>query len=937
MPDRNMNFADIHPWFFDLDYVRGRYEEAQSLSNERLLAEILDPSNPTPFSPNVLFDDIHCRTVCGQDSGTENGVLQYLQVGLPRGVSPNPIFDPAFYLSRHVHLPQDPVVAIRDCLSRLREGADLSAVHPFIDEAYLRHQQELSTPNGFHNALFSGAFFVERPHPLVDLGYLGRQLDQRFENYRDTFAAYWMAEEDVSTHVLFDLDFYRAQLGEDHGIKRAVYHYLVSDGAHSPQPLFDPDFYVKDAEDRFEITPQRPFEHYITHGQQAGLNPSAFFETEHYRARIGECDVPLEHFLQGGHSSATGLSIVRFAQSQLHAQASANTGLAMETLLATRPEMVPSQVIPEFDPVYWKNQNKGDLATQEEPAAIRDHYLRHGNPKQRPPNGLINVKYIAEQLAFLGVDDESPVKAYFQRGWHLRRRVMFALDNLDDTAINRTLSAALRLQLGALGLDVVIVTRASGALSREFSNCAHIWHLPPKNQKGYEAHLRNSLARLRQALSGNLPEIAFFQTDQDLSLLEVLHDLAGKNVVFSKMWPEPDSEDAAQLLEKHVDHVLTSQAGQDGGPKSLPGGISASSTLGYTTGVLLGARQAQKPPSRVEMRERLGVASDAFVVAGQGPFSLDSGIDFFGVIGAKFRTEWACERDVHFIWAGDGPTYANTAHFYGTYFAELSDQSEVFTTVKDMDLAEVLAASDVFLDTKRGGGDANVRAYAQNLGLATISISGARGDIQPGGEAAICSPFALPEIVSRLKGLAEQVENDLAIDQQDFPKIKPVMAFLSELNHCSSALSLQEPFLKQLLFSPPQRVLVIAGASVAKVLADLDAERETKLPTGPIRFTRHQLMTSPLSMGAKAALHVDGATEYNVRGLSAGLSVQDIASFDRVLWVLDGVQSELAEIYNFADLTDEILVANADIISEMAALNPRIADRMRFQEGLTSC
>ncbi|MEP5153135.1 hypothetical protein, partial [Planktotalea sp.] len=331
------DFANTHRWFFDLEFVRTRNKNAENLSDDAIIESILDPGNQDPYAPNVLFDAEHCSTALGVTRNLENVVLRYLQEGMRRGVSPNPLFDPSFYLSQCTHLLQNPSAAIEDCLNRVRRNERLPCFHPFFDEDFICKDCDFGAPAAFYSALFGGDIYEVRSHALVDFDHLGHQLNRTFESYREALAAYWDAEHDVSTHVLFDLDFYRAQLGKDTDIRRGVYHYLVSNTQHSPQPLFDPSFYRQAAKETFGQLPERPYEHYVQQGQYCGLDPSPFFDTQHYSSQTNCEDAPLEHFLRDGHLSASGHALLRFAQSRLHAAASNHSDTAVEALLATEP------------------------------------------------------------------------------------------------------------------------------------------------------------------------------------------------------------------------------------------------------------------------------------------------------------------------------------------------------------------------------------------------------------------------------------------------------------------------------------------------------------------------------------------------------------------------------------------------------------------------
>ncbi|MEP5154698.1 hypothetical protein, partial [Planktotalea sp.] len=567
----------------------------------------------------------------------------------------------------------------------------------------------------------------------------------------------------------------------------------------------------------------------------------------------------------------------------------------------------------------------------------RDHYLRFGFLNQRAPNGLLNRTYIAEQIAFMWGDNSAPITHYFRQGWHLRNRVLFVVDDLEDTSINRTLAAALRLQLGTIDLDVVVVTRAGGSLEKEFTRFAHIWHLPAKiGGAKDDPHLQNNYARLRHALKGNPPQIGYIQADQDLHLLADLGDICAKNVLFSNASPLKFSQDLEQALAGGLDHILSASLAETDLKETALQQIDVTPTQGYAGNVLSAQTFAPETARRNEIRAKLDISDDAYVVVGSGSFSLENGIDFFGVVGARLATDWSRDRDLHFVWVGDGPKYANTNYFYANYFAELSGNPHLFQTVDNLELKEVLAASDVYLDTKRDGTASSTLSYAQKMGLATITMGRAHSEQMQDDKRKACRPFDLQEITSTLSELAETVVSDIGIEHPQSVETDFAIAFLGDLNACARSVGFKDLFVSRLLFNPAQRVLVVSGTSFLNKLLSAGLSPKQPSQVGQLKFRPRQLSRSNLPIGIKAALHVGGAIEYTARALNAELSASIFGHYDKVLWVLDGTQNEVAEIYRLGNLAEEILVANDTFISEMMNINPSIAAKMRFQKEVLS-
>ncbi len=932
MHSEALGLARICSWFFDLDFVRAMNDQACELSDDMLIATMLDPENHAPYAPNMLFDAAYCRSALGLRGDGENVVLRFLVEGMNRGVSPNPLFDPDFYLLHRPRLPQKPGAAIKDCLARLGRNETLSPFHPFLDEAFMRQQRDFGAPVDFYKRLFAGEISEKRAHPLVDFEYLSIELKIDFKTCGQVIAAYWDSSVDVSTHVLFDLDYYQSHIGKEFGIRRAAYHYLVSDAKQSPQPLFDVDYYAGAAEKVFGYSPVRPFEHYICHGQNAGIDPSPFFEAEHYRAHAECPGSALEHFLSGGYLAAPGHSLLQFSHSRLYAKASLHPDVATESLLARRSGAVPQEVMPVFDPVYWKNKSD-DLASDADPALIRDHYLRFGYPENKSPNGLLNKAYISEQIAFLGDDNSAPINYYFRQGWHLRPRVLFAVDDLEDTAINRSLCVALRLQLGDPKLEVVIVARAGGALESKFRRFAQIWMLMSKTANGHDAHFRNNIARLRNGLGGNLPELAFIQADKNLFLLESLRDLSARNVLMSDTLALPFDKDGSTPLSETADHFLCRFITKNGRMHSPPSEVGVTFTQGYTLKVPAGGALSPGCGQGGGVRARLGISEDAFLVVGCGSLDLEDGIDIFGFINAKVTAIATDRMDICFVWVGDGPKYPHTPYFYGSYFSRLSGESKIFQTVNNIDILQALQEANAYLETSREVSDSATLSYARQMGLATVTARCAPVRRSPDEKNTTSETFDFVGAAAELLRLAETTENGETLDAAQLSEIGHAMNFLGELNTCARSVGQKEPFLSLLPFSPPNKVLVVAGVLAFEKLLPLDISPTRRHQRAPIRFFARQITRSNLTIGFKAALHVNGATEYCVKLLNADLTPADLGDFDTVIWILDGTETELADTYRLGNFAEEIWVADDQLIATMTQANPNIAARMRFHEG----
>jgi capsular polysaccharide biosynthesis protein len=116
----------------------------------------------------------------------------------------------------------------------------------------------------------------------------------------------------IARSGLFDLNWYRGQLGADAGselsLKRAILHYL-STGAQrglDPNPFFDTDWYLRTNPDVARAG-FNPLAHFLEWGAREKRNPSKQFDVVRYEKSYPELAPaginPLAHFLQYGKAN----------------------------------------------------------------------------------------------------------------------------------------------------------------------------------------------------------------------------------------------------------------------------------------------------------------------------------------------------------------------------------------------------------------------------------------------------------------------------------------------------------------------------------------------------------------------------------------------------------------------------------------------------------
>ena len=922
-----LELAETNDWFFDLDFVRSEYPEAQELSDKAIIRKILDPENSSVFDPNLLFDGHFYRRITSAEVSFKNPVAHFLSKGIDQGYSPNHCFDTLYYLK---NLPSSPLslrAAFKDAVARLKTGSILPAFHPFISEEYLRLQNELGKSSDFYRQLFRGNFFSPNPHPLFDINYFGQLVQKQFESFADAFNHYWQSEEDLSTHALFESEFYRSQLPGADRIRRAVYHYLVSDEPHSPQPLFDSAFYISTARTTLGETPKRPFEHFLTKGQLAGLAPSPFFDADYYRQQTHCGPNALQHYLEGGHRSAEAHPMVSFTEARMLSYAAHDPERSTLSRLIEWPDELPLNITPEFDPTYWKRKLRKVLPAENSKIQLRNHYLRFGYPSGLRPNWLISERYIALQARIKNEKDENLIQHYFRNGWHRRPRVIIALQSFEDTPSNRTWLEILSGQTPATAIEIIVVTQSPGPLSTEFCQYAHVWQVAkPAENDPAGTQLKLSIARLHETLRANPPDIIFAEWESGSSLAGMFNQFDAPKVLFGGSTLELATEEDAEQISAAANLVWSLSGAVSNHLARLFDASSIHILGGYRPG----------PHSRSQTRHRLGIGSNAMLVVGSGPLDIASGVDLFGAIAAKYFTTPTPEPDVYFAWQGSGPIHPNTPAFYARYTVDIAAGPGKLHILTDVDRQNVLAAADIYLDVGRHRVESDACDDIRTMDLPIIQMSDT-----PDDDSLTFSPYDLEGAVTTLAQLIGNLKQQHLFSQQtpaDTTHQSELTEFVNSFNECTRTLDVNLAFIEAASTPKHQNLLVLLNNSRLNRIRETEPmKRYISLPHS-VRLSQSHLQHVDIPEGSKNLLDAENSCdlvfctpEHAIR------NAESIGNFDRVLWLLESGDAALEEISRLGHICNQIAVDNPELISSMETLNPGVAALMTYDHGEIPC
>ena len=699
-------FLDTHRSFFDLDFIRAQKGKGTRAKDATLLAEMLDAQNEQPLAPNPLFD---AKRAAKRLPG--NPLRTYLDRPELHGIWPNPMFCPAYFARCHPAASGDLRSPVTRALELLQHGP--LQCHPMVDPARLRAGLGADTEHAMWWQLMLDEADAVSPHLLVDLDYVARTQSGPIASVRSFFEAYHEAEDDFSTHPLFDVAHYREAVGAQEPGFRAVFHYLAMRAPVSPHPAIDADYYRERVWKRLGTGVIRLLEHYLTTGAALGLDPSPYFRTAFYTALCGAVDTPLRHYAEGGwrilptHGIFDGHAFLSDGEADAGPETSALYQLGRADV-----EIAPAQAS-FFDAELYAARHvpeAGDFDT------ALQHYMRYGIHANFAPNGLISEAYIRRHLMDgLAADAEAdgPFTVYLDKKMRHRPRILVGFDILDETLEVRSWLGVLSLLADEAAVEVIVVALRHGPLTEAFEQVAHVWTVLSEHAPEDRARLTaEGFAKLAWLLSDNPPGCAIAQTAEDSALFKVMRVHYPRCVaMLTGVVDRYDPEIRALLEGSDVTKIAALPVA------SLEGDVQH--------GMLCHPDLALAPQPRPALKDSLlramGLPMDTQIVLGAGPLVFDSGIDFFSNVAVRVldHEDWA-DRVV-FLWVGDGPHWSGTPSFYARHRVRVAGHLGRFSLRNDATLARYLSVADVYLNFSDRDDAAAAVMEACGAGVAVLS------------------------------------------------------------------------------------------------------------------------------------------------------------------------------------------------------------------------
>ena len=902
---------EVNRWFFDLDFVRNEYPEADTLSDKAIVRKILDPHNTSPHDPNPLFQCEFYRRVIDESDKQQNPVLHFLAEGVNQGISPNHCFDTLYYLKQNSESGLTAKGALQDALARLRRNDNLPSFHPFIDEKYILSFCDLESPLDFYYRLFRGNYFVANPHPLVDITYLSEKAETKFESFASAFDYYWNLEKDVSTHIIFDVDYYRSQLPKDDVVRRAVYHYLISDDPHSPQPLFESHYYISLVAETGAKVPERPLEHFLSCGQAAGIAPSPLFDTKYYREQTGCGLNVLQHYLEGGHLEFETHPMVCHTEARLLSNASLDPAHSIGYRLVVSPRQIPISVTPDFHPGYWKRKSHEPLPTDATRNDLRNHYLKFGYPAGKAPNTLISTSYIAQQAQLQDVVSLNHIQFYYRSSWNRRKRILVALHSFQNNPVNRKWLDILNVQTRDPSIEVVVVGQTPGPLWKEFSQVSHVWRVPKSSEA--EPHvdtLHRSITLLHKILQSNMPVVSFVEADIDLQLASIFKSLTAPIVLFGEVGLLKICKENEEQVASIADLVWSQSEHEASQFQKTISETGVSFCEGYTP-------QAEL---RDETRALLGIQPETIVVVGSGMLNYESGVDIFGAIAAELFVDIPLECDVKFIWQGVGRNFHKPA-FFAQYFVDIVTDPGNFHVLTDIDTKSAVAIADIYLETKRSASDYAASDDASALDIPTI-VMGSHSDCN----FITFDPYDIKDAVIKLKRTIDSCRLYKKSSNKVNQGVSNNREFIGSFNRCLKSVDIDIEFINPK--NIPEKLLVLTNQDLwEKIRMAATRTSYVGLPSS-IQVKLEKLRAIGLSSGVFDFLSQEDSYDFVFCSIENKIPDNLKGNFNRVIGILESDEVELEKACSMGHVCEKIAVGSSELITAMELFNPDIASLM---------
>ena len=244
-----------------------------------------------------------------------------------------------------------------------------------------------------------------------------------------------------------------------------------------------------------------------------------------------------------------------------------------------------------------------------------------------------------------------------------RPRVLFVSHEATRTGAPKIILNVLRHFYQTCDIDCETIVHDDGHLLEEFNvfSDVHCLGLPRQRSNELQKRIRGIVKKKRS----EKPCVAICNSMESRFVSSTLHEMGVP--VISLLHELPCSysdEDYHMVYQQSEKIVFPVQCVRESTNKKVP--IPFGKDLVMPQGLLdpYIAESIDRESAQRQIREELGLPPDAFIVLGCGTLDMRKGIDHFANIAKSVVSQSNSNREIHFVWVGDGPRWPHSTFHY---------------------------------------------------------------------------------------------------------------------------------------------------------------------------------------------------------------------------------------------------------------------------------
>lgn len=207
--------------------------------------------------------------------------------------------------------------------------------------------------------------------------------------------------------------------------------------------------------------------------------------------------------------------------------------------------------------------------------------------------------------------------------------------------------------------------------------------------------------------------------------------------------------------------------------------------------------------AHAQIREELSLPKDAFIVLGCGTLDLRKGIDHYAAIARKVVANNQSDKEIHFVWVGEGPRWTHSTYHYVQLDIDKSKANGFVHFIGErVDVEPYFVGADAFVMSSRVDPFPCVihEAMATSLPVITFANSGGAPEAVDNG-AGIIIPYAdYDQAANAIRMLASQPEIATGIRERSLERVNTRYRFE---DYADKLIDLSEAVIGQKLRSTP--------------------------------------------------------------------------------------------------------------------------------------